>query len=46
MSTEVDERIRQHYVLEKRLAQRIVASSRENRTQVAIETYIENWRAI
>jgi len=41
MPAEVDERVRQHYLLEKRLAQRILASSRKNRTQIAIEAYNE-----
>lgn len=46
MTTEADERIRQHYWLEKRLARRILTSSRENRTQVAIEAYNELFSSI
>jgi ubiquinone/menaquinone biosynthesis C-methylase UbiE len=46
MKTEVNERVRQHYLLEKKLARRILASSRENRTQVTIETYDELFSSI
>jgi SAM-dependent methyltransferase len=46
MTTEVDEHIRQHYLLEKRLARRILMSSRESRTQVAIEAYNELFSSI
>jgi len=46
MTTEADERIRQHYLVEKRLARRILMSSRENRTQVAIEAYNELFSSI
>jgi SAM-dependent methyltransferase len=41
MKPETDERTRKHYLLEKRLAQRIRTSPRECRTQVAIEAYNE-----
>ncbi len=41
MKIEVDERIRQHYLLEKRLARRIIASSRESRAEIAAEAYNE-----
>jgi SAM-dependent methyltransferase len=41
MNREIHERIRQHYLLEKSLARRILTSARENRTQVAIEAYDE-----
>ncbi len=36
-----EEQIRQHYLLEKELAQRILASSRQERTRVAIQAYNE-----
>lgn len=41
MEAKVDEQIKQHYVLEKSLAQRILASSCENRRQIIIEAYDE-----
>lgn len=41
MKPATNERIREHYLLEKRLAQRIRTSPRECRTQVAIEAYNE-----
>ena len=46
MATKIDEHIEQHYTLEKRLARRILASSRESRTQVAIEAYNELFSSI
>ena len=39
MNQKDDERVRTHYLLEKSLAQRILASSREERTQTVIESY-------
>lgn len=43
---EIDDRVKRHYQLEKRLAQRILASSRENRTRVAMEAYNELFSSI
>ena len=39
MNQKDDERVRTHYLLEKSLAQRILASSREERTQTVIDAY-------
>lgn len=39
MNQKDDERVRTHYLLEKSLAQRILASSRDERTQTVIESY-------
>ena len=41
ITASLDERTRQHYLLEKKLAQRILASRRENRTRVIAEAYDE-----
>jgi len=46
MTREIDEHIRQHYMLEKNLAQRILKSAREDRTRVAIEAYDELFSSI
>jgi SAM-dependent methyltransferase len=46
MATEVNERVRQHYLLEKKLAQRILTSSPTDRTQIAIEAYNELFSSI
>jgi SAM-dependent methyltransferase len=46
MATEVDERIEQHYLLEKGLAQRILTTSRENRLRVTLEAYNELFSSI
>lgn len=39
MNQQVDERTKKHYLLEKSLAQRILASPREERTQTVIKAY-------
>jgi len=41
IKTEDNQLIKQHYLLEKRLARQILNSSRHNRTQVTIEAYAE-----
>lgn len=46
MKMEVNEHIRQHYLFEKQLARRILTSSRENRTQVAVEVYNELFSSV
>ena len=44
--TEVNELIKQHYVIERELAQQILASSPEHRTRTAIDAYNELYSRI